>query len=155
MLRIGLIAVAAILTSAGASSANPALTVTFVDGVPRVEIEGDYVHSTYTVLRSTHETGPYVAITERDVLCLDACYAEDRTAVANVPYYYRFDVLTPGAGIASYGPYPVTFSGALLRSVRARVYPNPLTGPATVEFFLGGERNGQPAAASQSYNQGL
>lgn len=149
MLRTGLIAAAAIVLLAGPAAANPPLSVTFVQGVPRIEIEGDYVHSTYTVLRATHEAGPYLAITERDVLCLDACFVEDRTAVANVQYFYRFEILTPGAGAASYGPYPVTFSSALLRAVHARVFPNPVTGPATLEFYLGGEAldPGLPARA--------
>lgn len=139
MVRRTLSAAALLALSASLAFAEPDFSVRFVDGVPRVEISGDYAYSTYTVLRATAEIGPYVAVTEQGVLCLGACFAEDRSALADVGYYYRFDVLEPGGQLRSYGPYFVRFPGSQLRTVHSRVYPNPGLGPSTVEFYLAGE----------------
>jgi hypothetical protein len=139
MVRSILLGLCAVALTANLAFADPELAVTFHEGVPRVQIAGDYAHSTYTVLRSAGETGPYVAITERDILCLGACFAEDRSAVASVGYFYRFDVLRPDGSLVHYGPYPVTFPGSQLRTVHSRIFPNPGMGAGTVEFYIAGE----------------
>jgi hypothetical protein len=150
LIRSVLLSVTALLLSATLVAADPNLLVTYPGGVPKVQIEGDYAHSTYTILRATKELGPYVAITSHNVLCLGSCFADDRTALPAVDYYYRFDLALPNGTLASYGPYLVSFSSKLLRVVQARVYPNPASGPATLEFYLAGEASQAGLSADAS-----
>jgi flagellar hook assembly protein FlgD len=44
----------------------------------------------------------------------------------------------------------VSFSSKLLRVVQARVYPNPASGPATLEFYLAGEASQAGLSADAS-----
>jgi FlgD Ig-like domain len=155
-MRSLILAAAAVLITASLVFAEPNIFVRYSNGVPRVQLEGDYAHSTYSVFRATRSDGPYDAITNRDILCLGDCFAEDRTAVPGVTYFYRFDLLLGDGTLAHFGPYAVTFSPAQVRPVATRVYPNPMTGPATIEFFLGGtaDQAGVQADASLFDAQG-
>jgi hypothetical protein len=139
MIRSFALGAAALLVTASLAFADPQLIVSYRDGVPHVQIEGEYAHSTYTILRSTHAEGPFAPISQHDILCLGACFVEDRSALPDIDYFYRFDLVLPNGSLVSYGPYRVTHSSAVLRSARARVFPNPAAGPATLELFLAGE----------------
>lgn len=131
-------AVLALVLTTSLAFADPALQVTYRDGIPRVAIEGDYAHSTYTILRSTHADGPFAPITRHDVLCLGACFVEDVSALPEIDYYYRFDLILPEGSLVSFGPYRVTHSSAVLRPARVTVFPNPGSGTATLEMTLAG-----------------
>jgi len=149
MIRAFTLSAALLLVTASLAFADPRLTVSYRDGVPRVSIEGDYTHSTYTVLRASRADGPFTPITQHDILCLGACFADDYTALPDVDYAYRFDLVLADGSLVSYGPYRVTWSSALLKTAFARIYPNPASGPATVELFLAGEaaQSGLPVEA--------
>jgi hypothetical protein len=138
VIRSAALTFAALLVTANLAVAEPRLIVTYSDGVPLVQIEGSYTHSTYTVLRASHAEGPFTPITQHDVLCLGPCIAEDFSALPGIEYHYRFDLMLPDGALVSYGPYRVTFSNAALRPARARVFPNPGYGPGTVELQLAG-----------------
>jgi hypothetical protein len=156
VIRSVLPAALALAIAAGAALADPRLIVDYRDGVPIVQIEGDYAHTTYTVHRAGGADPDFAPITRHDVLCLGACFVEDVTAVADVEYQYRFDLLPPGGAPVSYGPYRVTHPRALLRPARARVFPNPGSGPATIELSLAGGAalTGLPASAALFDAQG-
>lgn len=139
MIRRTAPALAVLLLTAGLAFADPAVHVSYRDGVPRVQIEGDYAHSTYTIQRATRAEGPFAPITRHDVLCLGTCFVEDHTALPEIEYHYRFDLVLPGGDLVSYGPYRITHSRAALQPARARVFPNPGSGPVTIELTLAGE----------------
>jgi FlgD Ig-like domain len=138
-MRAIVLTIVALFVSAHLAFADPDLRVSYVNGVPRVQIAGDYSHATYTISRANRGNGPFTAITQQDVLCLGSCFADDRTAVPDVDYYYRFDLVLGDGTIERFGPYRVAYSRALLHVVGSRVYPNPGTGPTTIELFLAGE----------------
>lgn len=138
MIRSLTLSVAALLVSASLAFAEPNLILSYPDGVPKVQIEGDYAHSTYTVLRAEGEQGAYAPVSAHDILCLGTCFALDTGALPNVDYRYRFDLVLADGSMVSYGPYRVTYSPAVLRLAQARVYPNPAAGPATIELRLAG-----------------
>lgn len=138
MIRSTLLAVAALMLTASLSFADPGLKVFYESGVPRVQIEGNYSNSTYTIWRAQNLHGPWTAVTNHNILCLGNCFADDRTALPGTAYWYRFDLLLPDGRAESYGPYPVTFSPSLLKVLSGRIYPNPGRGAGTVELFLAG-----------------
>lgn len=156
MMRSITLAAVALFVTATLAFADPRLVVSYRDGIPQVQIEGDYAHSTYTILRASRAEGPFAPITQHDILCLGPCFTEDRTALPGVDYFYRFDLLLGDGSLVSYGPYRVTYSSALLRVAFARVYPNPASGPATLELFLAGEaaQAGLPVEAALFDTQG-
>ena len=85
-------------------------------------------------------------ITDRDILCLGSCYAEDRGAVPGASYLYLFEVTMlaeAGAAPVSFGPYLATISPALARPVGVFVYPNPGRGPTSVQIHLAGAPGGR------------
>jgi hypothetical protein len=143
-----LVLVAGLLT-ARLVSADPAIRVLYPNGVPRVEIAGDYAQSLYTVWRGPAMAGPYEAVTAASVLCLGSCFAEDYTAVPGRTYWYRFDVWSEREGSRSYGPYAVTFSPELARAIGVRVSPNPGRGAMGVTLMLAG-RPDAPALATEA-----
>jgi hypothetical protein len=150
VIRSILLAVAALTLTASLSFADPGLQIFYAAGVPRVQIEGNYSNSTYTIWRAQSDLGPWTAVTNQGILCLGSCFAEDRTALPGTTYWYRFDLLLPGGVAESYGPYPVTFSRSLLRTLSGRVYPNPGRGAGTVELFLAGAANDPSVRADAS-----
>jgi hypothetical protein len=139
MIRSITLGVAALLVTASLAFADPQLIVSYRDGVPHVQIEGDYAHSTYTISRATGAEGPFAPISQHDILCLGACFVEDRSALPDIDYFYRFDLALPDGSLVRYGPYRVTYSSAVLRPARARVFPSPASGPVTLELYLAGE----------------
>ena len=128
----------------GLASANPGVRVTYVDGTPRVELEGSYAGSFYTVYRGDSPDAMHRAITNDNVLCLGSCYAQDSEAIPGRTYYYRFD-LTPAAGNSvSFGPYAVLIPE---NPVRASLSPNPSRGATRVTLSLPGSVREAPARA--------
>ena len=138
MIRSTLLAVAALTLTASLSIADPGLKIFYQDGVPRVQIDGNYANSTYTIWRAQKVQGPWNAVTNQNILCLGNCFADDRTALPGTQYWYRFDLLLPDGRAESYGPYAVAFSPSLLKTLSARVYPSPGRGAGMVELFLAG-----------------
>ena len=135
------IALAAIALGATLVFAEPHLVVRYPNGVPQVSITGEYPGTSYTVFRAPAGGGAFEPITRNDILCLGACYAEDRTAVAGASYRYRFDLVVPNgdaAGIVVYGPFLATISPALSRPVGVFAFPNPGRGSTTVQLHLAG-----------------
>ena len=122
----------------GPSSSAPEFQLRYVNGIPRVEIEGDFRHSHYTVWRAAVAGGPFVAVTDGDVLCVGACFADDYSASGGHTYWYRFDVSPPEGGPVSYGPYEATISRDRARPLSASVSPNPGHGSTQVTLFLSG-----------------
>jgi hypothetical protein len=138
------LSIAGLVFAFGLCFADPGLQVTEVSGGIRVQLEGSFAQSTYTVLRSAAQDAPYVAITQRDVLCTGDCYATDFDVVPGVTYFYRFDVLHPDGTLTRFGPYPVTLPD---HPVGVRVAPNPGAGATRVEFSLPGAAQETPVPA--------
>jgi hypothetical protein len=129
--------------AAGSSKATPEFRLRYPNGVPRVEIEGDFTHTRYTVWRAVSAQGPFALVTNGDVLCVGPCFADDYTAAGGRTYWYRFDLTPPEGGPVSYGPYQATISRDLARPLSAIVSPNPGRGPTHVALLL----SGAPGAA--------
>jgi hypothetical protein len=124
--------------AAGPSAAAPEFLLRYVNGIPRVEIEGDFRYSRYVVWRATSSQGAFTRVTDGDILCTGPCFADDYSAVGGRTYWYRFDV-TPAEGTpVSYGPYEATISHDQVRPISATVMPNPGRGPSQVTLFLSG-----------------
>ena len=147
MIRPFGLSIVAVLLAADLSIAEPELRVSYPSGVPRVEISGSYPQSHYTVWRRLPADVQFAPLTDGDVLCLGSCFAFDRGAEPGRSYLYRFDLQLADGSRVSFGPYPVTISAELARSVRASVWPNPGRGSGRVELFLGGEGGALEAEA--------
>jgi flagellar hook capping protein FlgD len=124
--------------SATPSAAVPEFRIQYPNGIPRVQIVGDYRHSTYTVWRAGGPDGPFTLVTEADVLCVGPCFADDYSALPAHRYWYRFDVVDPEAGLLRFGPFQADISPDLARRLSANVSPNPGNGPTSVGLFLAG-----------------
>ena len=124
--------------AAAPSFAAPEFRLQYPNGIPRVEIVGDFRHSRYTVWRAGSEDGPFTLVTDGDVLCVGPCYADDYSALGGRSYWYRFDVILPEGGLVRFGPYRATISSDLARRLSAHVSPNPGRGPANVVLFSAG-----------------
>src|SRR5262249_55113581 len=120
----------------------PEFRIAYPNGVPRVEITGDYRQSHYTVWRAAAAEGPYGLVSDDDILCVGPCFADDYSAIGGRTYWYRFDLVTPNAGLVSFGPYRVDISADLARPLTATVSPNPGHGPTQVMLFLAGRPGG-------------
>src|SRR5687768_17684710 len=67
--------------SAGSSFAAPDFRIQYPNGIPRVEIVGDYRHSRYTVWRAGSPDGAFTLVTDGDMLCVGPCYeSEEHTS---------------------------------------------------------------------------
>ncbi len=122
----------------GPTPAAPGFLLRYVNGIPRVAIEGDYRHTHYTVWRSVSAGGPATAITQSDVLCEGPCFADDYSALGGHTYWYRFDLVPAEGSPLSYGPFEATISRDLARPLSATVSPNPGHGTTHVVLFLSG-----------------
>jgi len=127
--------------------ATPAVRVQSIDGVPRVELLGDFARSRYAVFRATAPRAAFVPVGAGDLLCMGPCFVDDPAAHAGETYWYRFDLLEPDGSRLVFGPYAVTIPAILARPVGARVVPNPVRGAATLEIFLGGSAANEPVPA--------
>ena len=132
-------------TSAGPALADPALRVEIHPTGIRVQLDGSFPGSTYTVLRAESASGSYRAITSANVLCFGDCFAWDAGAVPGRTEYYRFDLVPSNGQAVSFGPYAV----AIPRSQPAvRVSPNPSRAATRIEVTLPGDTHGAPASAA-------
>ena len=150
-----LLALAGLTLSAAPALAEPQFVIRYPGGVPQVSITGDYSGSAYTVWRQSASGGDPVRITDRDILCLGSCYAEDRGAVPGASYLYLFEVTMlaeAGAAPVSFGPYLATISPALARPVGVFVYPNPGRGPTSVQIHLAGAPGGREVTGEAAIN---
>jgi FlgD Ig-like domain len=125
---------------------EPAVRVSYPDGVPQVELTGDYPMATYNVVRSDSPTGTPERIGGADILCLGSCWAADPDAAPGRTYWYRFDLQLADGSRVVFGPYAVTISATLAARVQARLEPNPWRGAAHVVLRLG-TAGGTPVAA--------
>jgi hypothetical protein len=132
--------------------AEPEFRIEYPNGVPRVEVSGDYRLSHYTVWRAAAADGPYGRLSDADVLCMGPCYADDYTAVGGRTYWYRFDLVTPDAGLVSLGPYLVVISADLARPLSVTLVPNPGHGPTQVTLFLAGRPGGAVLAEASVFD---
>jgi len=138
MTRSFVLSPAALALVASLAFAEPQLSVSYPQGVPRIAIAGDYPQTRYTVLRAPAAGAAFQPITEGGILCMGSCYALDPGAEPGASYLYRFDLILPDGSITSFGPYPVVISPTLAARVRARLWPNPGGGKTRIELFLGG-----------------
>jgi len=138
VLRIAAASLAVLALSAVLALADPELRVSYVDGVPRIEIAGSYPQARYTVWRRPSIDAHAVPIGSENVLCLGSCFVDDPTAEPGHGYFYDFDLELADGSLVSFGPYAVTISPALAARIRARVVPNPGRGRAAVELYAGG-----------------
>jgi hypothetical protein len=142
------LAVSALALNAGLAFADPRVSVRYEGSVPYVQLEGDWASSEYAVFRSDGIAGPWLALTDGHVLCLGSCVVADAGAEAGRTYWYRFELVTPGGRLLSFGPYEVAISPLAARRVAVGMVPNPSRGPARVEFFQHG-LPGDPALAAE------
>lgn len=124
--------------------AQPAVSVRYETGAAIIQLEGDYANQWYSVSRGDAREGPYVPLTESNVLCLGACAVTDAAASAGRTYWYRFDLQLAGGSFVSYGPYPVTISSEIARRITVSVLPQPMRGPARIEVSLAGVAGDAP-----------
>jgi hypothetical protein len=148
MTRIALLIVALALGTSLAL-ADPGFRMTYPGGVPRVEIDGDWSLSRYSVWRAGALEGPWARVTEGEVLCTGQCFAQDYVARPGDVVWYRFDLLLPDATLESFGPYRVVISPQLARPIGVVVTPNPGHGPARVQLTLAGPP-GSPAVEAEA-----
>lgn len=116
------------------SRSDPEFRLSYPDGVPRVEIGGDWQYSHYSVWRAESPAGPFQRISGSDVLCLGSCSAEDFDVMPGGTYFYRFDVQPPADAARSFGPYAAVISPEFHR-LSASVTPNPGRGATRVTLF--------------------
>lgn len=150
MMRSIPLVLAATLLAAGLALAEPRVEVAYHDGVPQISLPGVFAASRYTVLRAAGESGPFTAITQRDVLCLGTCFADDLTAVPGCTYWYRFDVAPPQGATVSYGPFAVTIAAPYAGLFHTRVFPNPSRGATRIEVYMLGASSDAPLETSAS-----
>ena len=126
----------ALLASVAFALEDPALRVTYPEGIPQVQLDGSFPQSRYTVYRSASPYGTGEPITTLDVLCLGACYARDLDAEPGATYWYRFELTLSGGAPVVFGPYAVTISAELAARVALRVMPNPVRDGARIDMRL-------------------
>jgi hypothetical protein len=137
MIRTLILAAASAALWTSLALADPAVEVTYADHVPWIHLEGDWSASRYQVFRSESVAGPWLALTEGEVLCLGSCFAIDPGAEGGRTYQYRFDLVLPDGRFVSFGPYAVAIS-PLVRAVSIQPVPNPSRSAARFEVFLRG-----------------
>src|SRR6516164_5866442 len=76
VLRIAAASLAVLALSAVLALADPELRVSYVDGVPRIEIAGSYPQARYTVWRRPSIDAHAVPIGSENVLCLGSCFVD-------------------------------------------------------------------------------
>jgi hypothetical protein len=141
------LSVCALALAAGLAFGDPGIRVTYVGGVTRIELEGSYPQSRYTVYRATSPEGAPSAITSLDLLCLGSCVVDDPDAQPGSTYWYSFRLILADGSVARFGPYPVTVSSAAVKRVDARVEPNPFRTSGSVELFVLGRQDEAPVPA--------
>lgn len=141
------LALASLALLATLALASPAVRVESIDGIPRVELVGDFASARYAVFRAVAPGAAFTPIGTGDVLCLGPCFVDDPAARAGDTYWYRFDFLEPDGSRVVLGPYAVTIPAMFARLVGARVAPNPTRGPAAIEVFLAGVATAAPVPA--------
>lgn len=137
----------AVALAASLAWADPGIRVSYPSGVTRVELEGSWARSEYTVSRAASADAPATRITALNALCLGACFVEDVTAEPGQTYWYRFDLVLPDGNLARFGPYAVTVPAALAARVGVGVFPNPARGAQSIELFLAGRPGDAPVPA--------
>ncbi|OGF17982.1 MAG: hypothetical protein A2W00_02345 [Candidatus Eisenbacteria bacterium RBG_16_71_46] len=138
MFRPIAITAVALTLVAGLSLAEPGVRVVYRDGVPRVQLEGDWSHTRYTVQRASRRDAVYAPVSNEHILCLGDCYVDDADAAPGVTYWYRFDLEKDDGTAAVFGPFAVTISDLQVRWVGVDVAPNPGAGETRLRFFLWG-----------------
>jgi hypothetical protein len=144
MFRGSILSVVTVVLATGLALADPGIQTSIEAGFLRVQLEGTYAGSTYSVWRANQSESGYQPVTNGDVLCTGECFATDAFAEPGQTYYYRFDVIFGQGGFASFGPYTVTVPAMPLA---ARVWPNPGAGAARIELSLPGGRRDLPVEA--------
>ena len=134
MLRTLTLAMCLLALAGEPTRADPEFRLSYPDGVPRVEIAGDWPGSHYTVWRAESQAGPFTRVSDADVLCLGPCYAEDYDVMPGGTYFYRFDVQPASGSARSFGPYAAVISPEFHR-LSASVSPNPGRGATRVTLF--------------------
>ena len=132
-----------------AGTADAQVRVDYVNGVPRVRLEGAYAGSRYSVHRADQAGATYDRIYELEGLCTGECFVDDYDAQPGRTYWYRFDVIAADGQFLVYGPYPVEIGAEFARPVAATMFPNPVRNHAVVELRLGG-RPDAPALESSA-----
>lgn len=136
------LAVASLAVAATLAVAEPTARVVYLDGVPRIELSGNWSGSRYRVARATAPDGAWNELLANDALCTGDCFAVDYGAEPGRTYWYRFELWTPDGATLRYGPYALAISPELAHPIRATVGPNPSSGPATVRLTLAGRPGG-------------
>jgi hypothetical protein len=114
--------------------AEPEFRLSYPGGVPRVEISGDWSQSRYTVWRADVAEGPYVQISQSNVLCLGPCYADDIDVAPGATYFYRFEIESATDDLRRFGPYAAVISPDFHR-LSASITPNPGRGATRLTLF--------------------
>jgi len=142
------IAVCALALAASLVLADAGVRVTYISGVPQVELEGNYAQSHYAVWRGGDMGDHGARITTDDVLCIGSCYAQDAAAEPGHTYWYRFELTMPSGAHATFGPYAVTISPTLAARVAIAILPNPARAGTRIDLRIGGPPSDGPVAAT-------
>ena len=134
----------AVLAMSIAATAHAQVRVDYLNGVPRVRLEGAYAGSQYSVYRADRAAASYELIYRLEGLCTGECYADDYGAQPGRTYWYRFDVIAPDGQFIVYGPYPVEIGAEFARPVAVSLHPNPVRSRGVVELRLGGRPDAPP-----------
>ncbi|NOT34810.1 MAG: hypothetical protein HOP12_11650 [Candidatus Eisenbacteria bacterium] len=139
MMRVRItLAVASLALFASLAFAEPAARVVYVNGVPRVELDGSWAGARYSVARAFHADGPFDLVLTSDALCTGDCYALDYGAQPGATHWYRFELSLPDGQAVSYGPFPIVISPEQARPLAVALHPNPFNGAATLKLTLAG-----------------
>jgi len=138
----------ALALAASLALADPGVRVTYVSGVPQVELEGSYAQSHYAVYRGADMNERGVRITSDDLLCIGPCWAQDPAAEPGRTYWYRFELAMPNGSHATFGPYAVTISPTLAARVAIAILPNPARAGTRIDLRIGGPPSDGPVAAT-------
>jgi hypothetical protein len=138
MLRVTALAALALSLGSSVALAQHEVRVESHDGVPQVTLAGEFGGSRYTIYRAASREGPFEAVTSYRVLCIGACFVDDRDAVPGASYWYRFDVEPANGGPQVFGPYRVTIPAPYAGPFHLRVFPNPARAASRVEIYLRG-----------------
>jgi hypothetical protein len=145
MRRIIIAVLAGVTAWSTAALADPALRVDVRATGVRLVLEGSYSGTTYTVWRADSPSGPYLAITSANLLCMGECFAWDNEAIPGRTQYYRFDLMPPSGGLLSYGPYAVAIP---MQPLAVRMSPNPSRGATRIDVTVPSDPGGVPTSAT-------
>jgi FlgD Ig-like domain len=138
----------ALAITAAPARPDPGVSVTVIDGVTRIELEGRYRRATYTVYRADARDGARTPVTALNTLCLGECFVVDFGAEPGKTYWYSFELVLEDGRPAAFGPFQVSPAAFGARQTGATLSPNPVRSSALLELYVAGRPGDAPVDAA-------